>query len=219
MFYVYVIKSKIREEIYTGSTNDLKRRIEEHNSGKELSIKRYKPWKLIYYEAYSSEVDARNREKKLKYHGNAMKELKKRIQQSLTNGAGFTLIEILVVIALIGVLAGILIVSFQGVRKSARDSKRKADLEQIRAGLEMCRQQTRTYPVGTSYVTGCEAFIPSLFTDPLAGYQYVYSGTSISFTLCAYLEGGTETTNCSGACGANCITSPATACNYRTCNP
>jgi putative endonuclease len=52
MHYVYVLKSQIKERIYIGETADLKNRLERHNSGKVKSTKPYKPWKLIYYEAY-----------------------------------------------------------------------------------------------------------------------------------------------------------------------
>ena len=79
MWYVYVLKSKVRDEIYIGSTNDLRRRLKEHNEGREISTKRYAPWGLYYYEAYLIEKLARMREKRLKYNGNASKELKKRI--------------------------------------------------------------------------------------------------------------------------------------------
>lgn len=79
MFYVYIIKSKLNNEIYIGSTNSILRRIKEHNDGKVFSTKRYRPWKIIYYEAYITEALARLREKRLKNHGNALKELKKRI--------------------------------------------------------------------------------------------------------------------------------------------
>ena len=75
MYYVYLIKSEKRDEIYVGSTNDLKRRLNEHNNGLSISTKRYMPWKLIYYEAYRIEADARNREAGLKNHGNALREL------------------------------------------------------------------------------------------------------------------------------------------------
>ncbi len=64
MYYVYVIKSP--KQFYTGSTNDLKRRLIEHNSDKVFSTKNRGPWKLIYYEACLSEKDARIREKYLK---------------------------------------------------------------------------------------------------------------------------------------------------------
>lgn len=67
------------EEIYIGSTNDLRRRLQEHNDGKEISTKRYAPWTIFYYEAYLTEKLARLREKRLKHNGNAIRELKKRI--------------------------------------------------------------------------------------------------------------------------------------------
>jgi putative endonuclease len=79
MYYVYILKSKVREEIYIGSTNNLKRRIQEHNNGFEISTKRYVPWSIYYYESYLTEKLARVREKRLKHNGNAIRELKKRI--------------------------------------------------------------------------------------------------------------------------------------------
>jgi len=79
MHYVYILQSELNGELYTGSTNNLKKRFQEHNDGKVISTKRYKPWKLLYYEAYRTEELARRREKRLKYNGNAMRELRKRI--------------------------------------------------------------------------------------------------------------------------------------------
>ena len=66
MYYVYVLISEQDGRFYTGSTNDLKRRLDEHNAGKVESTKRRKPFKLIYYEACFDERDARKREKYLK---------------------------------------------------------------------------------------------------------------------------------------------------------
>ena len=83
MYYFYILQSKKNGEIYTGSTNDLRKRVSEHNNEKSKSTKRYAPWELIYYEAYKAEDDARIREKKLKYHGKGLAELKKRIRHSL----------------------------------------------------------------------------------------------------------------------------------------
>jgi len=122
MYYVYILKSKLSNQIYIGSTNDLKRRFEEHNAGVEISSKRYMPWILFYYETYIDGKLARIREKRLKYNGNALRELKCRIGLSMdTNeddgpaplfkkkdrvhpaplfkkksGAGFTLLEVLI---------------------------------------------------------------------------------------------------------------------------
>ncbi|MBU4511303.1 hypothetical protein KJ830_09700 [bacterium] len=48
-----------------------------------ISTKSRRPFELIYYEAYKSEKDARNREKQLKLRSRAFAQLKKRISESL----------------------------------------------------------------------------------------------------------------------------------------
>lgn len=83
MFYVYILKSIKDKELYIGSTNDLKRRFQEHNKGLVRSTSKRKPFILIYYEAYRSEKDARMRESRLKQRGQARVHLYKRIQDSL----------------------------------------------------------------------------------------------------------------------------------------
>ena len=83
MYYVYIIKSKVDEDLYFGSTNDLRKRFAEHNSGKVFSTKHRKPFELVYYEAYKAEKDARNREHNLKLRANALNQLKRRISKSL----------------------------------------------------------------------------------------------------------------------------------------
>ncbi len=66
MWYVYVLHSKKVNHWYTGYTNDLKQRFKQHNQGQNFSTKHGVPWKLIYYEACCSKIDARAREKYLK---------------------------------------------------------------------------------------------------------------------------------------------------------
>jgi general secretion pathway protein G len=58
-----------------------------------------------------------------------------------SNGLGFTLIELLVVISIIGLLAGMVLVSMSGVRAQARDTRRKADLFELAKALEMYYQR------------------------------------------------------------------------------
>jgi putative endonuclease len=66
MYYVYILKSsKFQRRIYIGSTNNLKRRFEEHNKGLNKSTKYGIPWKLIYYEAFLSKKDCLKRENNL----------------------------------------------------------------------------------------------------------------------------------------------------------
>ncbi|MBP9749879.1 MAG: GIY-YIG nuclease family protein [Candidatus Pacebacteria bacterium] len=83
MFYVYVLISTRDGELYIGSTNDLKKRFREHNSGKVPSTKTRTPFHLLYYEAYSAEVDARKREARLKQRGQARVHLLKRLSGSI----------------------------------------------------------------------------------------------------------------------------------------
>ncbi len=83
MFYVYVLKSDKDGSIYTGYTNDLKRRFVEHNDRRNIATKHKAPFQLVYYEAYKSRADARYREDNLKRFGGATTHLKRRIENSL----------------------------------------------------------------------------------------------------------------------------------------
>lgn len=82
MYYVYILKSKKDNNFYMGSTNDLRRRLNEHSKGLVFSTRSRVPFELIYYEAYKAERDARNREKNLKIRSRAFAQLKKRIKES-----------------------------------------------------------------------------------------------------------------------------------------
>ncbi len=66
MFYVYAIKSLVRTYIYVGLTDNLDRRINQHNKGQNRSTKAYKPFELIYTEEFKTREEARAREKYLK---------------------------------------------------------------------------------------------------------------------------------------------------------
>jgi len=65
-YYVYVLKSKIKNFIYIGFSEDLKTRIKTHNKGVNTSTKHYIPLELIHYEAYKNIKDAKRRELYLK---------------------------------------------------------------------------------------------------------------------------------------------------------
>ncbi|MFA7314360.1 MAG: GIY-YIG nuclease family protein [Candidatus Magasanikbacteria bacterium] len=65
MHYVYILKMS-NGKLYTGRSDDLKRRIIEHNSGKVKSTKNNRPLKLIYYEAFIAKEDSIRREMYLK---------------------------------------------------------------------------------------------------------------------------------------------------------
>lgn len=128
---------------------------------------------------------------------------------------GFTLIELLVVIAIIGILVAIGTVSYQRSVRASRDSRRKADLEQIRQALETHRSELGYYPVAAGWQTTLTSgqYISSVPTDP-SGYTYIYlRPTTTTYNLCAYLEGGSSGISCGGGCA-----SPG-GCNYQVNNP
>ncbi|HBT81139.1 hypothetical protein A3B26_02130 [Candidatus Giovannonibacteria bacterium RIFCSPLOWO2_01_FULL_48_47] len=83
MHYVYLLKSSITGTKYIGCTGDLKKRLVEHNSGGVSSTKRGRPWKLIYYEAFTSKYDAFKREKELKEKYTEKRHLLSRLTDSL----------------------------------------------------------------------------------------------------------------------------------------
>lgn len=126
---------------------------------------------------------------------------------------GFTLIEVLVSATIIAVLVAIGVVSFQSVNKRSRNTKRRADVEQIRSALEMYRADNGYYPsdgsgswtdatnLETSLVTTYIAQIPS---DPTTGVTYRYKGTNplgaptryYGYCVSTKLEGEDPTDSC-----------------------
>ncbi len=66
MYKVYVLKSLIAKKSYVGITDDIQRRLAQHNSGNRYYTKRYKPWKIVYTENFTDREEARKREKYFK---------------------------------------------------------------------------------------------------------------------------------------------------------
>ncbi len=83
MYCTYVLQSMKDADFYTGFTQNLKLRFEQHNNALVESTKDRRPLKLIYYEACLDQNDATNREKYMKtFHGKMF--LKKRLKSYLT---------------------------------------------------------------------------------------------------------------------------------------
>lgn len=66
MHYTYVLQSETDRGLYIGYTANLRRRLKEHQVGLAFATSYRGPWRLIYYEAYLEEADARGREEFLK---------------------------------------------------------------------------------------------------------------------------------------------------------
>ncbi|MEK7553415.1 MAG: GIY-YIG nuclease family protein [Patescibacteria group bacterium] len=83
MFFMYILKSKKDGELYFGYTNNLIKRLKEHNLGLVRSTKSRIPLYYVYFEAYASKEDATKREHNLKLRAKALRQLKIRIKLSL----------------------------------------------------------------------------------------------------------------------------------------
>ncbi len=132
---------------------------------------------------------------------------------------GFTIVELLIVIVVIGILATLVIVTFTGIQQKARDSKRKTDIGAVDSHVEAYYASNGYYPTlldlqtASFLSTNMKGLDPSALTDPKGGaitgsssgtnYGYVAAGASCtnttassasnvcdSFTLTATLESG-----------------------------
>ena len=77
-FYVYLITSKVKNKTisYVGYTNNLKKRLNLHNTSKGAKFTRGKKWKLIYSKLYNTKIEAMKNEYKLKKNYILRKKLK-----------------------------------------------------------------------------------------------------------------------------------------------
>lgn len=132
----------------------------------------------------------------------------------------FSLVEILVVVTIIALLASIAAVSYAQFIKQSRDARRKADIEQIRAAMELYRNFNGAYPTpgmvfGTDSITDATStYMSKIPNDPMSSgpsantYYYTSAGPYQDYTLCSYLEGGGGSVS-SDDCGASSL-----KCNY-----
>lgn len=141
------------------------------------------------------------------------------------NNRGFTLVELLVVIALLGILATIGLVTFSSAQLRGRDTQRKSDLKQISSALELYYSDHGGYPASDNgKIKGCPSTLgtdctwgsndsKSLFTDgqtvyfksipkdPTGTYNYYYRSlevdgkSNMGFQLYAHLE-NSQDPNC-----------------------
>jgi putative endonuclease len=83
MAWVYILQSKSTGRFYAGSTNDLTRRLSEHNRSNSLATRGRGPWELNYQEKYETLLEARRRELEIKKW-----KSEARIRELIQNGVG-----------------------------------------------------------------------------------------------------------------------------------
>ncbi len=106
----------------------------------------------------------------------------RKIMQHNKNRSGFTLIEMLVVVAIIGLLSSVVVVGLGSARQNARDARRISDLRQIQNALEVYYSSNNAYPAALTD-------LPSVPKDPSTGDDYGYTGGDQTYLLGATLEG------------------------------
>lgn len=138
---------------------------------------------------------------------------------------GFTVTELLVVVAVIGVLSAVVFASISQTRQNARNKQRTASLEQVELALEVYKQAYGSYPLScggsgtmgksfgtgacpTNYIAGMSSII-GLPLDPVTsttgGYRYISNGTSYRLEAYNSVENYTvKPTDTYAACASTC---------------
>ena len=105
---------------------------------------------------------------------------------------GFTLIEIVLVLAIAGLLLVIVFLAVSGAQKSRRDTQRKNDVSRVAAALEnYASNNNGVYPTVATVSTDMVSYLPAAnYLDPLTGTVY---GTSVGAVAVGRTPGGTVT--------------------------
>lgn len=116
---------------------------------------------------------------------------------------GFTLIEVLIVVSIIGLLSSVVLVGLGGFRARGADARRLADLRQVQNALELYYAKNGAYPVVSctdfssktcwdgleSTLVGAGVGVSNIANDPNPSQSYVYASTGQNYTLGAKLQG------------------------------
>jgi prepilin-type N-terminal cleavage/methylation domain-containing protein len=128
---------------------------------------------------------------------------RRKLNETLSNG--FTLLELLIVIGLIGILISIAATSYSTAQKKSRDSRRMGDLKAIQNALEQYYADNNgNYPV-TSYVNLTVQYLPTYPVDPKTNCYYKQTTNDAdAYYIAADLE-GTGGFTCTTPCGVGAV--------------
>ncbi len=120
---------------------------------------------------------------------------------------GFTLIEVLIVVAIIGILASVVLVGLGPLQRQGRDARRISDLKQVQAGLELYYNKCGYYPGNAengatcagyaanntwaglvTALTGSNIGVSNVPHDPNAARDYFYEANGTSYVIGATLD-------------------------------
>lgn len=114
----------------------------------------------------------------------------------LKTQSGFTLVEILIVIALIGVLAGLFVTQYPSVQRRSRDTQRRSDIKQYQTAVEaFANRSNGNFPNsgGTIQITlaaycQTQLQLPTCPTDPSLAYGYRVNSTTTNYVIWSQVE-------------------------------
>lgn len=127
----------------------------------------------------------------------------------LNSRKGFTLIEMLIVVAIIGILASIVIVGLGPAQKRGRDARRIADMRETQTALELfytknghypgvavagpdedaaCAQAQTSWATLTTCLKGSKLGVNNVPNDPTSGKTYLYNSDGTTYVLGATLD-------------------------------
>lgn len=127
--------------------------------------------------------------------------------------SGFTLVELMITVAIIAILAAIGVTTYSSAQKGARDGKRIADMNEIQNALEQYYSINQSYPAsGSPVVITAITALNTYFTrgvpptDPnpsFANYTYYPCSTNQKYIMCVALESPTGKANRGGGLPAD----------------
>jgi general secretion pathway protein G len=155
------------------------------------------------------------------------------MKKTLQSTSGFTLIEVLVTIAILGFLIAMSIANYVPSLQRGRDSKRKNDIRQIGNAAELYFADKETYPMGDANgnILGCGAlgtaicgwgspftagttiYMSQLPKDPVSSQQFYYVSDGTYYQIYTHLEYSKDSDITTTYAG-KCVGSTANTCNY-----
>ncbi|MBI3046370.1 MAG: type II secretion system protein [Candidatus Harrisonbacteria bacterium] len=122
---------------------------------------------------------------------------------NLNSKKGFTLIETLVVVSIIGLLSSVFLVGLGGFRSRGRDARRIADLRQVQNALELYYSKNSAYPALSctssgsrtcwdgleTTLAGAGIGVAKIANDPNSAQSYMYASDGQNYTLGARFQG------------------------------
>lgn len=127
------------------------------------------------------------------------------------NNRGFTIVELLIVIVVIGILAALVIVTYNGIQQKARDTERKTDINAVASHMEAYNAQNGSYPAMAEVNTAAWRAINTKGLDPAALQDPKGSSQALAAASTSSLYGYATTPDTCTTAAGDCLQYTLTA--------